>query len=79
VEPEGTYLVWLDFRNLFLSEKELEKLIVGEAGLWLDRGLMFGEAGRGFERINIACPRTILETALKNLDRAVKALKKVSQ
>jgi len=79
VEPEGTYLVWMDFRNLLLSEKELEKLIVGEAGLWLDRGLMFGEAGRGFERINIACPRTVLETALKNLDKAVKALKKVSQ
>lgn len=70
-EPEGTYLVWLDFRAFGLSEKELETLIVKKAGLWLDGGTMFGDAGRGFERINAACPRKTLEQALNRLEQAV--------
>lgn len=69
--PEGTYLVWLDFRGLGLSENELENLIVKKAGLWLDGGTMFGDAGRGFQRVNAACPRVILETALNKLEKAV--------
>lgn len=70
-EPEGTYLVWLDFRAFGLSEKELETLIVKKAGLWLDGGTMFGDAGRGFQRINAACPRKTLEQALNRLEQAV--------
>lgn len=70
-EPEGTYLVWLDFREFGLSEKELETLIVKKAGLWLDGGTMFGDMGRGFQRINAACPRKTLEQALYRLERAV--------
>lgn len=69
--PEGTYLVWLDFRELGLSENELEKLIAHKAGLWLDGGTMFGDDGRGFQRVNAACPRTTLETALNKLENAV--------
>ena len=57
IEPEGTYLLWLDFKALHLNEKELEHLIVDKAHLWLDSGAMFGPDGEGFERINIACPR----------------------
>lgn len=64
VEPEGTYLIWLDCRGLSLSEEERESLLVKKAGLWLDCGGMFGKAGEGFERINIACPHITLETAL---------------
>ena len=71
VEPEGTYLVWLDFRKLALSEKDLEDLVVNKARLWLDDGHMFGAGGAGFERINIACPRVILKKAFQQLEGAV--------
>ncbi len=70
IEPEGTYLVWVDFRKLGLSEDELEELIVKKAKLWLDSGAVFGKAGEGFERFNVACPRAVLERALEQL-RAV--------
>lgn len=66
-ELEGTYLVWLDFRAYGLSDLELNRRIVHEAGLWLDGGSMFGKAGEGFQRINIACPRSILTEALDKL------------
>lgn len=66
-ELEGTYLVWLDFRAYGLSDLELNRRIVHEAGLWLDGGSMFGKAGEGFQRINIACPRSILTEALEKL------------
>ena len=64
VEHEGTYLVWLDFRKTGLSVEELEDLIVNRAKLWLDSGKIFGKSGEGFQRINVACPRQILEEAL---------------
>lgn len=71
IEPEGTYLIWLDFRSLNLPEEELEDLIVSKANLWLDSGAIFGTAGNGFERINIACPRKTLERALIRLEQAL--------
>ncbi len=70
-ETEGTYLVWADFRGFGLSEKELEELIVNKAHLWLDRGAMFGRAGAGFERFNVACSRSVLKQALEQLKEAV--------
>lgn len=79
IEPEGTYLIWLDFRGLGLAERELENLVVKEAGLWLDSGAIFGEAGRGFERINVACPRATLGQALEQLARAVDAWRREQQ
>ena len=72
VETEGTYLVWLDFRKLGLSESELEDLIIKKAKLWLDSGRIFGTAGKGFQRINVACPRKTLIEALTRLELAVK-------
>ncbi len=71
IEPEGTYLLWLDFGGLGLTEKELEELVVKKAKLWLDRGAVFGAEGRGFERINIACPRSTLKQALDQLKNAI--------
>ncbi len=71
VEPEGTYLLWLDFRALGLTENQREDLIVRKARLWLDSGAMFGQDGEGFERINIACPRATLRQALEQLKEAV--------
>lgn len=66
-ELEGTYLVWLDFRDYGLSDIELNRMIIHKAGLWLDRGSLFGKAGEGYQRINIACPRSILTEALDKL------------
>lgn len=67
VEHEGTYLVWLDFRGTGLDEQALEHKIIHEAKLWLDGGVMFGEGGSGFQRVNVACPRKILTEALDRL------------
>ena len=72
VEPEGTYLVWLDMNALGLSDKRLVDLIEKKAGLWLDAGSMFGSGGEGFYRINIATPRPILEQALSQLHEALR-------
>lgn len=71
IEPEGTYLVWLDFGSLGLTEEQREELLTKKAGIWLDSGAIFGAAGEGFERINIACPRSILKDALERIERAV--------
>ncbi|MCH5147127.1 MAG: pyridoxal phosphate-dependent aminotransferase [Clostridiales bacterium] len=73
VEPEGTYLVWLDCRSLGLSDEELQTLVEQKAKLWLDDGYMFGAGGSGFERINIACPRATLKVALDKLKSAIKS------
>ena len=73
IEPEGTYLIWLDCRALELSDSELDKLIIHKAGLWLDAGTIFGTGGEGFQRINIACPASILESALGKLKKAFRA------
>jgi len=70
VEPEGTYLIWMDFRALGLSDKELDELFVKKAGLWLDTGKMFGAGGEGFQRMNIACPRSLLQEALDRMEKA---------
>ncbi|WP_085831916.1 MalY/PatB family protein [Clostridium merdae] len=72
VEPQGTYLVWLDCTGLGLEDDVLNKLILEKAGLWLDHGSMFGEEGEGFQRINIACPRSVLQKALEQLEKAIK-------
>jgi cystathionine beta-lyase len=67
VEPEGTYLLWLDFRALKLTQRELDEQITRKAKLWLDTGTMFGSGGEGFQRINVACPKTVLNLALERL------------
>lgn len=72
IEPDGTYLVWLDFGSLGLTEEQREELLTKKAGIWLDSGAIFGAAGEGFERINIACPRSILKDALERIERAVR-------
>lgn len=71
VEPEGTYLVWLDCSELGITGKELDQFIVDKAGLWLDGGSMFGPSGAAFQRVNIACPQATLELALNKLKAAV--------
>jgi cystathionine beta-lyase len=70
VKPDGTYLLWLDFNEYGLTQTELERKIEDEARLWLDSGTMFGEGGKGFWRMNIACPKTTILEALKHLESA---------
>lgn len=70
IEPEGTYLIWLDFTEYGLSAEELQHKMLYEAKLWLDEGTMFGEEGAGFMRVNIACPRATLERAMEQLKEA---------
>lgn len=72
IYPEGTYLLWLDFNELNLSDDEIENLLLNEAKLWLDNGKMFGKTGKGFQRINIAVPKKRLKQALENLEKAFK-------
>lgn len=68
---EGTYLLWVDCRKLGMTHYELEKLRKEEAGLWLDEGYIFGSAGRGFERFNLACARTTIERSMERFKTAV--------
>ena len=70
VEPEGTYLLWLDFSAYGLSDKELNEKLIRDAHLWLDDGPIFGAGGSGFQRINIACPWSTLENGLEHLAKA---------
>lgn len=67
IDIEGTYLVWLDFRGTGLDADELDRRIIHDAKLWLDSGKIFGSCGAGFQRINVACPRSILQEALDRI------------
>lgn len=64
---EATYMVWVDFRGTGMSNEQIEHLITNEAHIGVDYGRWFGKAGEGFLRINLACPRKILEQAMGNL------------
>ncbi|MCF6314902.1 MAG: aminotransferase class I/II-fold pyridoxal phosphate-dependent enzyme [Marinosulfonomonas sp.] len=67
IEPEGTFLVWLDFRALGLEPVELTAFLREKAGWVVTRGQAFGVEGEGFARLNIACTRARLEVALEQL------------
>jgi len=71
IKPEGTYLVWLDCRELGLNPMNLRAFMREKARVGVDDGFLFGSSGDGFQRINIACPRSILEEALKRIEKAV--------
>ena len=71
-ELEGTYLVWMDCRCLGMDSEALEERLVGEADLWLNAGTMYGRAGQGFMRWNIACPRSVLAEALRRFENFVR-------
>lgn len=74
IRPEGTYLVWMDFRSLGMTEKERRDFMLNKAGLWLDSGSMFGSCGAGFERFNAACPRPVLSRAMHQLKTALETI-----
>ncbi len=74
IKPEGTYLVWIDCRELGMNQDELTDFMNHKAKVGLDHGFAFGPSGIGFERINIACSRATLEEALKRIEKAVNEL-----
>lgn len=63
MKPEATYLIWIDFSALGLSDEELNQKLI-DGGVGLNRGVQFGKQGSGFMRLNIGCPRSVLQKAL---------------
>ena len=74
IEPQGTYLLWLDCRKLGMDNQELKIFMRDKARVGFNDGFLFGAAGSGFERMNIACPRVILTEALARIEKAVNSL-----
>lgn len=72
IEPEGTYLLWLDCRKLGLDDDKLAAFFVQKAGLALTNGIMFGPGGSGYMRMNIGCPEQSVVKGLESLKKAVK-------
>ena len=71
VPVEGTYLAWLDFRQTGIEPEALEDFLLDKARLRLENGAIFGAEGRGFARMNLACPRPLLNEALARLAAAL--------
>jgi len=74
-EPQGTYLLWIDFRNSGVLGKDLEDFMSKTVKIGVDDGSWFGKAGTGFIRLNIACPRSLLEEAFDRLEKALNGVK----
>ncbi|MFZ4522577.1 MAG: MalY/PatB family protein [Bacteroidales bacterium] len=72
--PEGTYLIWLDFRNYGIDDLTLKHKLIHEAGVGLNPGTEFGPGGEGFMRMNIACPRSTLTNALGQMEKLLSGL-----
>ncbi|MCR4955018.1 MAG: pyridoxal phosphate-dependent aminotransferase [Treponema sp.] len=71
IEPEGTFLLWIDFSTYGIPDQELDDLIVNKAKVWLDRGTMFGPEGSCYQRINIATPQPLLKEAIDRISEAL--------
>ena len=74
-KAEGTYLLWLDCRELELENDNLNEFFINKAQLALDPGDWFGEGGKGFMRMNLACPRSTLKEGLERLENAIRGEK----
>ncbi len=74
VRPEASFLVWVDFRELHLCQKELMDMLLDKAHIAVNDGTMFGQQGAGFARLNIGCPRSVLAEALEHIRVAVEAV-----
>lgn len=71
IEPEGTFLLWLDCRKLGIPPKELNSFFVTKAGVAFNDGIVFGPSGYGFQRMNIGCPRAVIQEALNRIKNAL--------
>lgn len=72
IEPQGTYLLWMDCSGLGLTGEELEELMLHKARVWPDMGTMFGEKTGQFIRLALACPRSVVEEVMHRLEKAIK-------
>lgn len=66
-ELQGTYLIWLDFRGFELDDDTINNLLIHQAQVGLNKGLVFGEQGKCFQRMNIACPRSLVKKSLDSI------------
>ena len=71
IKPEGTYLAWLDCRDLPVENDRINQFMIEKAGVGMNEGSTFGENGTGFQRLNFGCPRKTLKTALEKIEQAV--------
>jgi cystathionine beta-lyase len=71
IEPEATYMIWLDCKNLQMKPSELNKFFVEKAGLGMNEGSMFGPGGEGYMRMNLGCPLANIEKAMDNIAYAL--------
>jgi cystathionine beta-lyase len=71
IRPDATYLAWLDMHELNMDDKGLKEFMIQKAGIGCNDGVSFGTGGEGFMRMNIGCPREMLQKALEKLNRAV--------
>ena len=69
LKPEGTYLMWLDCRDLGLNDEALDQFFIQDAAVAVDKGHWFGTEGSGFMRMNIACPKAYVEQAMAQLQK----------
>lgn len=76
-KSEGTYLAWIDFRGLSMNCEQLREFMINEARVLFDEGYVFGKEGEGFQRINLACSRTILKEALDRICMAMENVNKL--
>ena len=74
LDCQGTYLIWLDMKGLGLDDDALDEFLQNECGIIQDPGFWFGEGGKGYTRLNVACPRSVLEAALLRLKAACNKL-----
>ncbi|WP_366944459.1 MalY/PatB family protein [uncultured Bifidobacterium sp.] len=74
IEPEGTYLAWLDCRELGLDSDALRDIMRGTGRVYLDEGSLFGRSGCGFERLNLACPTAMMERAVSGIADAARSV-----
>ena len=72
LRPQASFLIWMDLRSLGLEHDKLLELVQDKAGLFMNDGAMFGEQGSGFFRLNVGCPRSVLEEAMGKLEKAIK-------
>ena len=70
IRPEASFLVWLDCRSLGLPQDELLARFRDQAGVYLSNGTSYGQGGEGFVRLNIGCPRSILQDALEHIRKS---------
>ena len=70
-KPEGTYLLWVDFSETGLSDEEVAKVLVEKGKVALNSGVAFGFGGKGYQRINLACPRSMVEDGLARIKKAI--------